>query len=275
MRPSASSRSPAIACSAASGCRVRATASGLCATASPSDRQRAIASGTGIGPCSAADARQPVMASVVTASPARCRVLGRARPVVVGRGGPALDPGVDRAQVQRATAAEVVAAVAEHAERVVGDGARRVAVLAGLQAHERALDAGARPELVVGRRVLDRAGHRVVGIGEPARLEQRGAEAREQLRAPGRERGGALQQARAGRGVAAAQRGLAGGLQPRGRARRQLVLARAVAPQLAQQAARLREVMAHGLVLHRPGRGLLVEARRGAPSGRRGTPRPG
>ena len=203
-------------------------------------------------------------------------VLGRARPVVVRRSRTPLDPRLDRAQVERPAAAQVVAAGAGGTPSASSATApRRLAVLAGLQPHERALDPGARPERVVGGRVLDRAGHRVVGVREPAGLEQRGAEAREQLRAPGRERGGALQQARAGGRVPAAQRGLAGGLQPRGRARRQLALARAVAPQLAQQAAGLREVMAGGLVLQprrpRPPRG----GRRGAPSGRRGTPRPG
>ena len=187
------------------------------------------------------------------------RVLSSARPVVVRRGRLPLDPRVHRAKVQRPAAPGLVAAVAEHVERLVGHYARRLAAVTRLQPHERALDPGARPERGVGGRVLDRTGHRVVGLREPACLQQRGAERAAAAPASRRQRGGALQQPRAGGCVPAAQRGLAGGLQPCGRARRQLALSRAVAPQLAQQPAGLRQVMAGGLVLTAPGRGLLVE----------------
>ena len=146
------------------GCR--ATCSRICS-------QRRIAAATGVGPNTAADARQPRISNSSRSSPARPRVRRGALPRLVGPRRQALDPVDPGPQPPRPALAEVVAVALEVRERRIRD-----------------LRAPAR-----GRRSSRRAGARAAG--RPARATRVACRARaRRARSPPR---GTRRRPRAGR----------------------------------------------------------------------------
>ena len=256
-RRRASSKSPAIACSAASGwtCgpRRRAAADLLVDLLAARDR---------LGHRRRAEQTPPRRASRGSrTAPAGRPPGGRARPRAPSPRRPARAcPRPTRAAPaahRRAALAELVAVRLEHAQRgvrdpsvVLGDGAvtRPGAAPAGVSTRARASSQGHRRERARSpRRAPASASARRPG------LEQRRAEPRQQLRrAPGRScassAGGALEQAARRGGVAAQERRVGRRGQPLGGRRRQRALALAGLAELGEQAVGLGEVVADRLV---------------------------
>ena len=120
--PRARSRSrPSWRAATPSGCSVTASATGLPSTCSRISSQRRIASGTGVGPKTAAEARQHSASNSSRWSPARRACVGGAPPRVVGGARLALGPLGPGAQAPGPALADVVAAGREHGLRRVGD----------------------------------------------------------------------------------------------------------------------------------------------------------
>ena len=168
----ASSKSPAIACRAAVGCSVRATATGLLRTCSrissqQADRlrhRRGAEQGAGRPPAEDLEQRRLV-----------ARRGGRARRLaegLVGVGAAALDPGSQRPQPQRPALAELVAVRLEHAQGRRRRPARSDAAAGpGLEPNELLLDARAAER---GRRPPARARsprRGPVGVRQPPGLD--------------------------------------------------------------------------------------------------------
>ena len=200
----ASSKSPAIACSAASGWSVRASATGLCATCSRISSQRRIASGTGVGPNSAAEARQASSSNSAGLVPGAARV--RARALSNSSSDCPQRPSTHALSARRKCARDWPSSSpssSSTSQRRVGDlrGALRGGVGARLEANQLALDACAGGQRRVGGGQLDRFGEHGLGLGQAACVEQRRSQPGQERRA-GRVAGsgqarGALQQARA------------------------------------------------------------------------------
>ena len=220
-----------IACSSASGLSVERDRDRAAATTcSRNSSQRAIASSTGVGPKHGRRSRASRGSrSSSRSSPARRALLGRLRPgrVGVARRGPPVQA-TCRAQRTRRGSGRARRVAGEHLERRVGDRARRLDPPPGSasSAHELALDARARRAGAASpaRARRSRSSSTRVGVGEPAGLEQRGAERRQQLARAASPAPRARRRARAARAPAAgsprASARAGGARQPRGAPRR-------------------------------------------------------
>ena len=215
----ASSNSPRIAWSAASGWSVTATATGLLPTCSRisvarADRLRRPGSGRRPRP----EARQPRISNSSRSSPARARVDGGAPPRLVRRGRVALEstrstpagttPGTGR---RRRRAPRRPAAPRRRPRRASPIAPPASACRRTNCCSTRARDSSTR----VGARRLDRLGEDVLGLREPAGLEQRLAEARAGA-APPRRPGAARAPARTARPSPAGRCGRTPSARPRG-----------------------------------------------------------
>ena len=274
---SASSKSPRIACSTASARTVHAIDTGIADTCSRNPSQRRIASSTGVGPRTAAAARQPMASNSSSSSPARAAysaaLLHAASASAIWPARPG-DVGAQRPQPRPAA---VVVLVLEQRQDRVRDALGLLGAVArvGLEAHELSLDLRARPQ----RRVAhggDRLVEHLRGLGHPPRREAARPRARAAAprgRTVGRdERRRALQQLARRARVAAPQRAARGGLEARDRPRGQRALALAVATELARQHGRLLEVIADDLVLCRAARATRPRRRGDPRAGASGSP---
>ena len=159
-----------------------------CPTCSRICSQRRIASATGVGPNTAADARQPRISKSSRSSPARrACVAARCHASSARPSRPSIQSIRARSRHARhwprsSPCRRGARAPRRRLARVLVPAAR-----SGVQAHELLVDAGARLEARVPleRGALDRLREEPVGVREPAGLDERGAERGQQLGAPG------------------------------------------------------------------------------------------